>query len=116
MTFLRHPVLGAVLALMLILTGQSLAVMRMAPGPAGEMVLCTGSGPVAVAVDENGQPVGPPHICPDCAMALFHAVGHSHEAAPRAQARKASLHHGIIARPWTAPSPSPQARGPPVLS
>lgn len=63
--------LAVSLALMLSLTSQAMAVMRGTPGPAGEIVLCTGSGPISVQVDENGQPVGKPHICPDCALSLF---------------------------------------------
>ena len=60
-----------ILAGILVLTGQSMAVMRGMPGAAGEVVLCTGTGPIAIQVDSEGKPVGPPHICPDCAMSLF---------------------------------------------
>lgn len=66
--------LGIALALMLALTGQSMAVARGATGPAGQMVLCTGTGPVSVLVDENGQPTGPPHYCPDCVLSLLDAA------------------------------------------
>jgi hypothetical protein len=31
----------------------------------GRMVLCTGHGPVSVAVDSQGQPVDPSPVCPD---------------------------------------------------
>ena len=63
--------LGIVLALLLAVTGQSMAVARGMPGAEGSIVLCTGTGPVMVTVDDNGQPVGPPHICPDFAAMLF---------------------------------------------
>ncbi|MDX1780615.1 MAG: hypothetical protein R3256_04770 [Thalassovita sp.] len=56
---------------MLTLTGQSMAVARGMPNAEGEIVLCTGTGPVSVLVDKDGAPVGPPHICPDCALTLF---------------------------------------------
>lgn len=59
---------------MLVLTGQSMAIARGASGPAGEMVLCTGTGPVTVFVDENGAPVKPPQYCPDCALTLLVAM------------------------------------------
>ena len=62
---------GFVLTLMLAFTSQSMAVARGMPSAAGEIILCTGAGIVSVAVDENGQPVERPHICPDCAMSLF---------------------------------------------
>ena len=63
--------LALFLALMLVLTGQSMAIARGASGPAGEMVLCTGTGPVSVYVDENGAPTAPPQYCPDCALTLL---------------------------------------------
>lgn len=62
------------LALMLVLTGQGMAIARGASDPAGQMVLCTGTGPLSVYVDENGNPTGPPVFCPDCALLLLAAV------------------------------------------
>ncbi|MDK3017523.1 hypothetical protein [Pseudodonghicola flavimaris] len=50
------------------LTSHSMAVARGNAGVAGQIVLCTGTGPVTVYVDENGAPTGPPHICPDFAL------------------------------------------------
>lgn len=75
--------LAWMLAAMLVFTGQSMAVARGATGPAGQMVLCSGTGPVVVYVDENGQPTGPPHICPDFALHLLAAVA-SPDLAPLA--------------------------------
>lgn len=71
MTPLRHPALIAGLVVLLILTAQSIAVARAAPGPAGQMVLCGGSGVVVVPVDADGEPMEAPHPCPDCAMSLW---------------------------------------------
>lgn len=68
--------LALALALVLTLTGQSMALARSAPGPAGQMVLCTGNGPVTVLVDSQGQPTGAVHICPDCALSLFQIATH----------------------------------------
>ena len=66
--------LAIALALLLSVTGQTMAVARGAAASAGEMVLCTGTGPVTVYVDENGKPTGPPYVCPDCVMHLVVAV------------------------------------------
>lgn len=66
--------LAITLALMLALTGQSMAVARGTTVPAGQVVLCTGTGPVSVYVDENGTPTGPPAFCPDCALNLLVAI------------------------------------------
>lgn len=74
MTNLVRTYLAVSLALMLALTGQSLAVARGTTGPADQIALCTGTGPVMVYVDENGTPTGPPVLCPDFALNLLAAV------------------------------------------
>ena len=71
---LLRPFFGLFLALVLTITAQTMAVARGVDAPAGEMVLCTGSGPVVVQFDAEGNPVGPMHYCPDCALALFDMV------------------------------------------
>ena len=63
--------LALVLSLTLVLTGNAMAQARTMTSPTGEIVLCTGTGPIVVTVDENGQPTGKPHICPDCALSLL---------------------------------------------
>ena len=70
MTALRSYISAFVVAV-LVLTGQAMAEARMMSTPTGEIVICTGTGPLAVSVDASGQPTGPAHICPDCALALF---------------------------------------------
>ncbi len=62
------------LALILGLTSHSLAMARTMPGPSGQVELCTGTGPVTIYVDEDGQPVGRAHFCPDCALHLLGGV------------------------------------------
>jgi hypothetical protein len=62
------------LALMLVLTSQAMAVARGTSGPAGQMVLCTGTGPTLIYVDQNGVPTGPAVYCPDCALAGLAAL------------------------------------------
>ncbi|WP_137699410.1 hypothetical protein [Marimonas lutisalis] len=109
-----RPILGLVLALMLALTGQSMAVARGMPDAAGQIVLCTGAGPISVMVDDEGNPVGPSHICPDCALSLF-AMDVS---LPLVPARP--LGKGVRLRPDGAYGtvsfdvPGARARGPPV--
>lgn len=62
------------LALILGLTSHSLAMARTMPGPSGQVELCTGTGPVTIYVDEDGQPVGRAHFCPDCALHFLSGV------------------------------------------
>ncbi|MFC6584970.1 hypothetical protein [Sulfitobacter aestuariivivens] len=59
------------LALMLAITSQSMAVARGASAASGQMVICTGTGPVAVFVDAQGQPTQAPHLCPDATLQVL---------------------------------------------
>ncbi len=63
--------ISAFVVAVLVLTGQAMAEARMIASPTGEIVICTGTGPLAVSVDASGKPTGPAHICPECALALF---------------------------------------------
>ncbi len=65
-----RPLAAIALALVLILTAQPMAVARGAPGIAGAVTLCTGTGPVTLLTDAEGQPLSPSHICPDCSLTL----------------------------------------------
>ncbi|MGE4324865.1 MAG: hypothetical protein AB7E21_01985 [Pseudodonghicola sp.] len=60
--------LALALVAVMALTSQSMAIARGAAGVAGQIELCTGTGPLTVYVDETGKPTGPPHICPDFAL------------------------------------------------
>jgi hypothetical protein len=61
------------LALVLALSSVTMAQARHMPRAAGAAVLCTAAGVVAVAVDAQGNPVGPMLPCPDC-IAAAHAL------------------------------------------
>lgn len=66
---------GVVLAVVLAVTGLSVAQARVQAGPAGALVICRGLTVVTILVDAEGQPVERAHICPDAALALFVAAG-----------------------------------------
>lgn len=118
MTCLLRPFIAFALTLSLTLTSGAMAVARgQATDVAGQMVLCTGTGagPVTVLIDSEGNPVGPHHICPDCALALFSAPMPGAPDMPTPQRRAmriafASLHSIDIGRPVAGA----QARGPPA--
>lgn len=74
MTRVYHSFLSIVLSLLLALTAQSVAASRGMDRALGQMVLCTGTGPVLVYMDEHGQPTKAPHYCPDYALSLLGAV------------------------------------------
>ena len=73
MRHIRHITTFFLIAV-LVLTAQSMAVARGTAMSVGQIVLCTGTGPITVNVDKNGQPVGSAHICPDCALSELAAV------------------------------------------
>lgn len=102
------------LSLLLVLTGQGLAMSRGMDNAVGQMVLCTGTGPVVVYMDENGQPTAPPHYCPDYAISLLGAVAVAQPVLPAApeQAQPAPLRH--LGNQIALPVPATPARAPPV--
>lgn len=71
------------MVLVLALTSQSMAVARGANAATGQMVLCTGTGPMAVYVDASGAPTSAPHICPDSALHVLFEVETPQFDAPR---------------------------------
>lgn len=68
MNILLRSSAALLLMAVLVLTSVSMAVARTAPDAAGQMVLCIGEGSVVVRIDEDGQPIGPAHYCPECAF------------------------------------------------
>jgi hypothetical protein len=107
--------LGFFLAALIVLTAQSAAIARTMPDASGQMVLCTGNGPVMFYLDEHGEPTAPPHLCADFALSLildlgvtdvvFSAMGSwAHEGNARVVPQRAVLDLG-----------TPNARAPPVL-
>lgn len=66
--------LAVMLAFVLVLTTQTMGNARHASMPVGEMVLCIGSQAITVYYDDDGQPVDPPHYCPDCSASIVALV------------------------------------------
>ncbi len=101
------------LALLLVVTGQALAMARGTAGAGGQIVLCAGTGPVIVYLDEDGQPTRPPHFCPDFALHVIADAVLPPEMAVPAKLRPAPAppRQAQITVPRLALSPN--ARGPP---
>ena len=102
------------LVAVVVLTGQVMATARTMPDATGEMVICTGSGAVTVHLDEDGNPTGPPHICPDCVMSLLVAVDASGVMPLRDAGLTVQVFADHAAGHISRPALSPSARGPPV--
>jgi len=68
MNFLRS-IVAMLLAVMLVTTSGAMAIARgQTKDAAGNIIICTGHGPMSIVVDAGGEPIGPAHICPDCAL------------------------------------------------
>ena len=114
MTRLRSHI-AFVLIFVLTLTGHSMAIARGASGPAGFMELCTGAGPVMVAIDEHGEPTGESHICPEFSLMLQHALGGDAVEVVAAEFSATRLCCFTKRQSASIARLSPSARGPPTL-
>lgn len=108
-----HKITALGLCLFLTLSSVGLAVARGAPQPAGQMVLCTGTGVEVVLVDGQGRPMTPPHVCPDCLLGFCATA--LREPLPAATDAYVTARHPVAqARHITPPAqPSLKARAPP---
>ncbi|KIC12316.1 hypothetical protein RA19_03540 [Leisingera sp. ANG-M1] len=106
--------LGLILALAVALTAHNAAALQGSRDAAGQMVICTGTGPVVVYVDSEGQPTKPPHNCPDCVMHLLDAVAPSPAAAAPLPAGHRGASVSETARGRAQQILRATARGPPA--
>ena len=111
---MRSRWIGLLLAVVMALTSQAMAIARAAPGPSGMIELCTGTGPVMVTVDDQGQPIGHPHLCPDYAAHAFDLGGVTAVAATLTL-RAVALAHRETPQSLTSQTRlQAKARGPPL--
>ncbi|MFD2740816.1 hypothetical protein ACFSUD_14630 [Sulfitobacter aestuarii] len=110
-----HMVIAVGLALMLGLTSQSMALARGNEAVTGQMVLCTGAGPVAVFVDAQGEPTDTPHICPDSALNLVFVLALPNPDRP--QRLISARYHTVLPPPVPASALRllPPSRAPPRM-
>ncbi|WP_298853406.1 hypothetical protein [uncultured Ruegeria sp.] len=103
-----------ILSVLLVLTGQGIAVSRGMERAVGQMVLCTGAGPVVVYKDEDGQPTAPPHYCPDYALSLMGAIAVPATSLPTAPELTQPVPLRHLGDQIALPVPGTSARAPPV--
>ncbi|CUH47296.1 hypothetical protein [Ruegeria atlantica] len=109
-----NKVLPFVLSLLVVLTGQGIAASRGVDRAVGHMVLCTGSGPVVVYMDAEGQPTKAPHFCPDYALNLLGAVSIAEPSLPVAPEVDRRMPSRVAENLIALPIPSQPARAPPA--
>lgn len=106
--------MALVLALVVTLTGHASATAQGARDASGQMVICSGSGPVTIYIDDQGQPTQPPHYCPDCVMHLLDAVPVPDALALPIYAGQAYDRSWLSLRLLHRPKLTATARAPPV--
>lgn len=113
---LSRTIKAVLVALLLIVTSQSMAVARGTMRDAtGATVLCTGTGPITVLTDADGQPIGPTHICPDCALSVIAGLAEAFDLPKPAQTELRFSPPSLSLEANDAVPPRPRARAPPVV-
>jgi hypothetical protein len=112
---MRSPLLALLLALTLVVTAQAAAVARAQNPPAGAMVICTGGGLVTVALDAEGNPTGPAHVCPDAIGSLAALSSAPPDARPLPAAMAEAAAFAALPAPRGHRMRPGAARDPPVL-
>ncbi|EEE37124.1 hypothetical protein RKLH11_960 [Rhodobacteraceae bacterium KLH11] len=115
MTGLFRSLLPFALSVLVILTGQGVAASRGVDRAVGQMVLCTGTGPVVVYMDDEGQPTQAPHYCPDYALSLLGALHPVQIALPLAPTKAPPALPQYVDGQIAAPVPQRPARAPPAI-
>lgn len=93
-----------------------LAQARVQAGAAGEIVICSGSAMVTLAVGPDGQPVLATHLCPDCVPAMVAADPLAAQPPAVPALRLLAVLRAGAGWPGVAlAAPNPAARGPPAL-
>ncbi len=112
---MRH-LAALILAALLALTSQTVAVARGLAGVPGiTVVLCGDDHRTAIRIDQRGKPLGPAHRCPDCPAPVARCPP---PAAPAPPAPPAAGRAALLPAEVQAPRPLPlvpPARGPPAL-
>ncbi len=106
---------GILFALLLAATSLTMATARGQTRIAGEIVICTGYGLSTISVDENGNPTGPIHVCPDMVLALMSALDSAQVLPERPETRADLVAQPLISTPASRSLATARARGPPLF-
>ncbi len=101
-------------ALILAVTSVGLAVARGQRVPAGLIEICTGAGTVMLALDAEGKPAGPVHLCPDAALFVAEGLPPPGPRPPDPRVRPVQV--PAVASQSGRTAPTATARGPPAAA
>lgn len=107
--------IAALMIAVIALTAQSAAHARAMSDAGGQMIICTGAGPVMVYMDEDGQPTEAPHICPDYALSLLFDLQTGSLELARTATWEILAFDSRRSAPLSSHFGTAQARGPPSL-
>ncbi len=111
---MMRALLSLMLAMMLALTSQSMAVARGASAATGQMVICTGVGATLVYMDATGAPTSAPHICPDATVGAVLSEAIRPPVQPEHLLRFAYAKQAATFPPRAHRQPGPPSRAPPL--
>lgn len=108
--------IAILLSAILSVTSLTMAVARGQTRVAGEFVICTGYGITTIQVDENGEPVGPVHLCPDMVLGLMAALDTPTPTLTRPEGQGLRLEPLAVVLSAGLAAPQPRARDPPTAA
>ena len=111
---LRHTVTLCLLMMVAVTSVQLAAARGQAPA-AGMIEICTGTGPVHILVDEDGNPTGGVMICPDYALAFYGGFDAKTPHSLRVDVWHSLWRSDTEALAADKAAPLSQPRGPPVF-
>jgi hypothetical protein len=80
------------------------------------IVICTGYGVMTVALDDQGNPIGPVHPCPDCLAGMATYLSpNSVVILPVASLGQKAVVFAPVLQPRAATGRMPRVRGPPLI-
>lgn len=112
---IRAHFIAICLAVVLVLTGQSMVAARGAANATGKMVLCVGTQSVVVYMDEQGQPAQAPHFCPDCTLSLMDGAPMGMGVSPSILVLSAYITMAYVAAHSNVDAHSYLSRAPPAV-
>lgn len=112
MTYLRR-LLAALLAIVILTTGQAAAVARGMSGAVDMWEICSGTSVMMIYTDADGEQTAPPHLCPDWSGALLQMLGDSPQTARMAPGFAEAVFGHAMPAPVQSCLADALARGPP---
>ncbi|WP_413874410.1 hypothetical protein [Albidovulum sp.] len=110
-----RSLIALVLAVSLTAMGLAAASARGQTRAEGRvMVLCSGGGPVQVALGEDGSPTGESHLCPDLAASLLASAQLALPEVARPTTFAVALEAETVSHSTFPARAISRARGPPV--